>query len=235
MGFNQITKYLAKVPSENGTAKEKIIQLCVSELLKKYTSKISGELEINLTDGKKVLDTKSSNYSYGSLQKILHRGLEEINFDDTVQNVLVLGMGGGSIVETLRTDFKSKAFIELVDIDETVIEIAKEEFSIEAYGNLNIIKNDAADYINNTKKLFDVIIVDIFIISTVPEKFTQTKFINELASHLNSNGKLIYNTMRETMSPLVFTSIKNNLTENGLKVKVLEKVQVSNDLIIAVK
>ena len=103
MSVNHITKDLAEIP-------------------KKYTSKISGELEINLVGGKKVLDTKSSNYSYGSLQKLLHIGLEEINFDDIVQNVLVLGMGGGSIVETIRIDFKSKAFIELVEIDEVEAE-----------------------------------------------------------------------------------------------------------------
>ncbi|MBK7667530.1 MAG: fused MFS/spermidine synthase [Sphingobacteriaceae bacterium] len=193
---------------------------------KKYHSKISGALEINLVDGKKVLDTANSNYSYGSLQKILHRGLEEINFDDTIQSVLVLGMGGGSIVETIRTKFKSNAFIELVDIDEEIISIAKNEFELEKYGNLNLILKDAADYINSTKQNFDVIVIDIFIGDTVPTQFTEAKFITELSQHLNANGKIIFNTMRNTMSREVFNRITQTLTESGLRVRVIEKYKL---------
>ena len=202
---------------------------------KKLTSKISGELEINFVDGKKVLDTKSSNYSYGSLQKILHRGLEEINFDDTFQSILVLGLGGGSVVETIRKDFKSKAFIELVDIDETVIAIAKEEFGIEAYGNLKIIQSDAADYLKKTNQKFDLIIVDIFIISIVPRQFTENDFLNELITHLSPNGKIIYNTMCETMPETEFNRIKSTLSKDGCRIKVLEKVQQTNNLILVTK
>ena len=43
--------------------------------LNNYTSKINGLLEINLINGRKTLDTHRSNYSYGSLQKILHKGV----------------------------------------------------------------------------------------------------------------------------------------------------------------
>lgn len=202
---------------------------------KKYHSKISGALEINLVDGKKVLDTANSNYSYGSLQKILHRGLEEINFDDTIQTVLVLGMGGGSIVETIRTNFKSNAFIELVDIDEEIISIAKNEFELEKYGNLNLVLSDASDYIQNTNQQFDVIIVDIFIGDTVPAQFTETKFINSVGEHLSPNGKLIYNTMRNSLSRDQFNRITKSLKDSGLKVKVIEKIQITNDLIIGEK
>lgn len=38
--------------------------------LKLLESAINGPIEINLVDGRKTLDTKSSNYSYGSLQLI---------------------------------------------------------------------------------------------------------------------------------------------------------------------
>ncbi len=203
--------------------------------LKKYTSKISGVLEVNYNAGKKVLDTANSNYSYGALQKILHKGLDEINFDKSTQNILVLGLGGGSIIETIREDFKSKAFIELIDIDDAIITIAKEEFEIERFNNINIICDDAADYIKKSKKTFDLIIVDIFIISTIPEIFTETEFLGNLVNHLNPSGKIIYNTMRETMSAETLNRIKKTFYEQDLKIKVLENVEGSNDLIIAEK
>ncbi|MBP7810108.1 MAG: methyltransferase domain-containing protein [Bacteroidia bacterium] len=202
---------------------------------KEYQSIFSGVLEINLVDGKKVLDTANSNYSYGTLQKILQRGLEEINFDDTIQSVLVLGMGGGSIVETIRHNFKSNTFIELIDIDEEIIAIAKNEFELEKYGNISLVLNDAADYIQNTKQYFDVIVVDIFIGDRVPSQFTETKFLTKLSQHLNANGKIIFNTMRNTLSREHFNRITKNLTESGLRVRIIEKLQITNDLIIGEK
>ncbi|HWY11694.1 MAG TPA: fused MFS/spermidine synthase [Bacteroidia bacterium] len=203
--------------------------------LKKYKSKFSGQLEINYNAGKKVLDTSNSNYSYGALQKILHRGLEEIKFNNDIKNILVLGLGGGSIIETIREDFKSKAFIELVDIDDVVITIAKEEFEIERFKNINIICDDAADYIKKTNKTFDLIIVDIFIIATIPEIFTETEFLTNLVNRLDPSGKIIYNTMRSTMPKETLNRIEKVFYEQDLKIKVLEKVEGSNDLIIAEK
>ncbi len=203
--------------------------------LKKYKSKFSGQLEINYNDGKKVLDTSNSNYSYGTLQKILHKGLEEIKFTNDNQNILVLGLGGGSIIETIRDHFKSKAFIELVDIDDTIITIAKEEFEIERFNNINIICDDASDYIKKTSKTFDLIIVDIFIGDTVPEIFTEPEFLTDTINRLNPNGKIIYNTMRTTMPKETLAKIEKVFYERDLKIKVLEKVEDSNDLIIAEK
>lgn len=212
---------------------KKLLSYLFPFVQKKYNSKISGVLEINLVDGKKVLDTANSNYSYGSLQKILHRGLEEIQFDDTIQTVLVLGMGGGSIVETIRTRFKSNAFIELVDIDEEIISIAKNEFELEKHGNVKLVLSDAGKYINTSTQKFDLIIVDLFIGDTIPEQFTKVEFINSVSQRLNPNGKVIYNTMRNTLSREAFNTIKRGLEQNGLMVWVIEKLQHTNDLIIA--
>lgn len=56
-------------------------------------------------NGKKVLDTENANYSYGSLQKILEIGLTKVNLKN-VENLLLLGMGGGSIIHSLRNTFE---------------------------------------------------------------------------------------------------------------------------------
>ena len=203
--------------------------------LKSYSSKINGELNINLVNGKKTLDTSKSNYSYGSLQKILQLGLSSIGFNNDIKRILVLGLGGGSIVETIRKDFNSNAFIELVDIDSEIINIAKNEFGINKFGNINIVNADASDYLNNCTEAFDLIIVDVFIINQVPTQFTESVFINQLIQHLNSKGIIIYNTMRETMASKVINQIKNLFENAGLNVTIMEKVVLSNDLIIAKK
>lgn len=201
--------------------------------VKHFTSAINGHLEVSYINGKKILDTDNSNYSYGSLQRILHKGLIEINFDDRIQHVLVLGMGGGSIVETIRCDFKSNALIELVEIDPEIISIAQTEFGIKHYSNTNIILADAAYYIKNNTKQFDLIIIDLFIGNKIPEIFIQKDFLIKAIHCLKAEGIVLFNTMRSTLPQNYLQQIITTFTENGMKVWLKEKVEATNDLIFA--
>lgn len=204
--------------------------------LKKVNSPINGQIEVNLVDGKKLLDTQNSNFSYGSLQKILHYGLKKVDFNKDIKRILVLGLGGGSIIQTIREEFKSNAYIEAVEIDPIIIEISKNVFVIDRFDNLNIVQADANEYIFNCQDTFDLIIVDIFIIDTIPEIFTQPPFLNELKKHLNHQGYIIYNTMKLTMTTDVFHRIVNTFAnDSNLLVKVYNNVEVTNNLIVVHK
>ena len=77
---------------------------------RKFPSEFNGTLEISYVNGKKVLDTKNANYSYGSLQKILEIGLTKVNLK-SVENLLLLGLGGGSIIQSLRETFEYQKFL----------------------------------------------------------------------------------------------------------------------------
>ncbi len=203
--------------------------------VKEYVSKINGTLEINLVNGKKILDTKTTNYSYGALQAVLKTGLLKIGFDHSAGTVLVLGMGGGSVVETIRKDFSSQAFIELVDIDPEVISIASSEFGLDRYSGISIVESDASVFMQSCTSTYDIIIVDLFVIDTIPHIFTTVDFVQILNAHLNPGGSILYNTLRETIGKTTFENLKNGFTELNLKVNVLERVGEVNDLIIAKK
>jgi hypothetical protein len=58
---------------------------------------ISKSIEITWTNGELVLDSENTNYSYGSLQRILRLGLKSIGFDKIIKmnHVLILGVAGG--------------------------------------------------------------------------------------------------------------------------------------------
>jgi len=202
---------------------------------KKYDSPVNGTLELNLVNGKLVLDTKFSNYSYGSLQRILHTGLQAIKFNNNIRRVLILGLGGGSVIQTIRENFKSDALIVAVDKDPKIIDIAINEFNINRFKNVTIIQDDALSYIENSSDTFDLIIVDIFIGDTIPKIFTEVQFINSTVHHLNTDGKLIYNTIRNTIQSETINQIKNTLLNLNCKVRILESIEETNDLIIAEK
>ena len=200
--------------------------------LRNYTSRFSGNIEINLVNGVKIIDTKNSNYSYGSLQKVLKSGLKAIKFGNNFRNILVLGMGGGSVVPTIRHDFHSEAHITLVDIDEEIIAIAQNEFDLLNYSNLKLVHDDAFAFMENQHSPFDLIIMDVFIIDRVPDIFQSEDFLNLILKNLSPKGFLLYNTMNATMSDDVLQRMRNFLVPAFNEVIILEAVNGTNNLLL---
>jgi len=113
---------------------------------KKILSEHNGLLELTLVNGQKVLDSTNANYSYGSLQRILEKGLGEIDLNK-VSSALILGLGGGSVIKSLIDKFSYKGIIQIVEIDKIVIDIAKNEFDIQESDNITISNMDAFEYV----------------------------------------------------------------------------------------
>lgn len=159
---------------------------------RRFSSEINGTLEVTYIDGKKVLDTANANYSYGSLQKILAFGLTKIDLKP-VKNLLLLGMGGGSVIQSLREGFEYGGNITAIEIDPTVIQIAKEEFGITESNNQRIIQADAFQYVKNCNDSFQLIIIDLFIDTEVPAVFHEKEFCQNIAQRIDDSGFLIFN------------------------------------------
>ena len=163
----------------------------------KKNSVVSQSLEVTWNNGELVLDSKSTNYSYGSLQRILRKGLKYIGFERirNFENILVLGVAGGSVIKTLVEEIKFKGKITGVEIDETVIVLANDYFQLNAIPNLEIVIDDAFEYVLKTKATYDLIIIDIFEDANMPNFLFQDFFINRINSLLNLNGFILFNTM----------------------------------------
>lgn len=161
-----------------------------------YQSTYNGVLEINWLNGKKILDTKNTNYSYGNLGKVLQKGLKSVttDFRNEETSILILGLGGGDVVKQLRSNFKSHANITAIEIDPVIIEIALKEFDIIPNSKLEIVNNDANVFLKYTKEHYNLIIVDLFNDVTIPDFVFQTEFIKSVYNVLHLNGSIIFNT-----------------------------------------
>ena len=201
-------------------------------ITKKVESSINGTLEITWFNGKKYLNTKNANYSYGSLQKILKTGLQKINLSKC-KNILLLGLGGGSVIETLLNDFKYKDHITALDIDPDIIEISQKEFNISETENLKIICDDAIHYMNNNSEVFDLIIIDIFIDTEVPSPFLKTSFWNQIVKANSSKGSILFNASLDTDDNNNLINLKQLLTDNQYEIELIKKVEGTNTLLIA--
>lgn len=200
-------------------------------ITKTIESKHSGTLEITWYNGKKHLNTKNANYSYGSLQQILKIGIEKIDLKK-VNSTLILGMGGGSVIETLRTDFNYTKPIDAVEIDPVIIDIANTEFGISENETLKIYCADASVFIKQNTKHFDLIIIDLFIDLSVPNQFLSEMFWDDVLKSKSSKGTIIFNAAVMDAQHKTINTLVNYLKTKIYKVDVLEKVNNTNTLIV---
>jgi spermidine synthase len=160
-------------------------------------SSVSKSIEVTWNNGELVLDSKSTNYSYGSLQRILRKGLKYIGFERirNFESILVLGVAGGSVIKTLVDEIKFKGKITGVEIDRDILDIANSYFQLDKIPNLEIVVDDAFEYVLKTKLTYDLIIIDIFQDTTMPNFLFEDFFILRINSLLNLNGFILFNTM----------------------------------------
>lgn len=201
-------------------------------ITKTIKSDYSGMLEITWHNGKKHLNTKNANYSYGSLQRILKFGLEKIDLTK-VNSILLLGLGGGSVIQTLREDFKYAKPITAVDIDQKVIEISKIEFDLKENDLLKIVCGDALQYMESNNLHFDLIIIDLFIDVHVPEAFMTLPFWKHVIRASSTNGSILFNASLEKKKSNHLNDVIEYLKSHKFQTEVFEKVNDTNTLVVS--
>lgn len=220
----------------------KMIQKLVSYLypvkIFKKKSARSKVIEVTWANGELVLDSENTNYSYGSLQRILRYGLRNIGYDKVLEmdHILVLGVAGGSVIKTLVDEIKYNGKITGVEIDTDMIQIANQYFGLNEIKQLEIVIDDAFEFVLKTKDKYDLIIIDIFEDTNMPNFLFEKFFSERICFLLKDHGFILFNTMildeahnvrnRKYISeinPKLFTS------------KMLPRIEVHNELIIIEK
>ncbi|SDL01397.1 Spermine/spermidine synthase [Catalinimonas alkaloidigena] len=185
-------KPLAFPPGEDETSPLKKWLSYVWPLTHHVQSDLSGTLEVSWVNGRKVLDSRNANYSYGSLQTILTYGLAHLDFSAEAP-VLLLGLGGGSILRPLREAFRCTGPITAVEVDPVVIDLAHREFQVGDVPDLTIVQADAVAYVTQCTQRFGLVIVDVFVDDQVPPVFYALTFWERLASLLRPGGSVLFN------------------------------------------
>lgn len=112
-----------------------------------------------------------------------------------ITSILVLGIGGGTVIELLAVRYP-QAKITAVDIDQTIIDIAKRYFHMDQISKLQILRNDANTFVKG-RKHYDLIVIDLFIGRKIPAFVGQKTFFQRLKRILAPGGRLVLNYLRE--------------------------------------
>ncbi len=176
---------------------QKLLSYLVPVNIYKRKSAVSKQLEVTWNNGHLVIDSANTNYSYGSLQRVLRKGLKAIGFDRilAMEHILVLGVAGGSVIRTLCDEVRFNGRITGVEIDPEVIGIAQKYFGLDQIANLEIVIDDAFEFVLRTDKMYDLIIIDIFQDTVMPNFLFERFFANRLSELLCAGGYVLFNTM----------------------------------------
>jgi spermidine synthase len=198
----------------------------------------SNTLEVTWANGELVLDSANTNYSYGSLQRILRIGLLKIGFDRIAKmdHILVLGVAGGSVIKTLVEQIAYSNKITGVEIDGNVIEMAKKYFELDKITNLEIVLDDAFEFVLKTKLKYDLVIIDIFQDTKMPNFLFESFFANRILEILNDNGLFLFNTMCLLEADnLRNATYLNQFDKSQVQVQTIPRIESHNEVIIVEK
>lgn len=108
------------------------------------------------------------------------------------KKILILGFGAGSAGWVVNRRFP-KAKIVGVEIDIKIIELARKYFNLPKIKNLDLIVDDATLFVKESKKKFDLIMVDIYQGDKIPRKCQTDEFFEDIRSLLAPGGMAIFN------------------------------------------
>lgn len=200
-------------------------------------SNTSTNLEVTWNNGQLVLDSKHTNYSFGSLEKVLKKGMLHIGFPviKNMESILLLGVAGGSAIKIIRNEIKCIGKITGVDIDPKIIQIAYDYFHLGSYTNVDILIKDAQEFINENNAKYDLIIIDIFEDDCMPNFLFETNFIANIIRAMNKNSYILFNFMLLNDYDKKLQKFISNFNTKEFSITTLINVEEYNKLVIVQK
>lgn len=121
--------------------------------------------------------------------------------NDSPQNILIIGLGGGVIPRALNRYFP-KAKIDVVDIDSEVLNVAEKYFLFKTGKNISIHISDGRLFVENKIRSnlpvkYDMIILDAFDSSSIPGHLLTKEFLELIDHILDPDGVIVANVLSD--------------------------------------
>ena len=164
--------------------------------LEEAGSQQNPELAVMLDRGRLQLLSGDAIYSWDDLYKNFLIAFNELKIGARpVEEVLVLGLGLGSIPYMLEKVFHCRYHYTAVEWDETVSLLAAKYTLSRLESPVDVITADAEVFVRATEEKFDLIVVDIFEDDLTPPQFETPEFLAACGELLRPGGLLLFNRL----------------------------------------
>ena len=164
------------------------------------SSDFNPHLYVSLKRGRFQLSSAHAVYSFGDLYTNFARTFKQWNWESyPIDEVLVLGLGLGSIPVILEQSHGQDCQFTAVEIDEEVVDLAYRYVLEDLKSPIQMIVTDAAIAVQQLPdEAYDLICVDIFDDDKVPPVFEEADFLENSKCLLRPGGVLLFNRLAAT-------------------------------------
>jgi spermidine synthase len=152
-----------------------------------------------------------------------------------------VGLGGGSIPTAMQEMFPD-LIIDVVELDQAVLNVAKEYFNLQLSDQLKVHIGDGRVFINRAVQknaVYDVVILDAFDESYIPYHLTTVEFFEAVYQVLASDGVLVANTFsnstffdRESKTVhAVFGNFLSYVNDTNTRLVIAPKMQETREIV----
>lgn len=160
------------------------------------TSIYNDELNVLLVKGEYQLVTPEAIYSYGNRYDNFFKAFEKINLSQQkVKDVLILGLGLGSIPYMLENYFKKDYAYTAVEIDEDIINLASKYVLNHLQSEVTTVCADAKIFVQVDQNQYDLVAMDVFVSDYIPKEFETEEFLRHLKECIAPGGLLLFNRL----------------------------------------
>jgi spermidine synthase len=122
----------------------------------------------------------------------LRRMSTVLAYPPQAESILLVGLGGGVLTSYVGR-FMPEAQIDSVEIDPGVIDTAKTFFGLKETERMRVIESDGRVFLNRSRKLYDLALIDAYIGGSVPFHLMTKEFYTLLKRRLAPGGAAVFN------------------------------------------
>ena len=115
-----------------------------------------------------------------------------------IHSILEIGFGGGRTSWYLHR-FLPNVPLTSVELDPTVVELARKYFGIKDEPNFQVVNRDGRIFLNDSKDRYDIILIDAYRGPFVPFHLLTKEFYTTVKDHLADGGVVTQNVEPSTM------------------------------------
>ena len=107
-------------------------------------------------------------------------------------NILMIGLGGGTIVYQINKLYGKNINMDVVEIDKKMVELSN-EFIPEEIKKINLFVEDGIEFLKKDKKKYELVFLDAYDGDKIPDSFLEEKTIENINRVLTEDGVLAIN------------------------------------------
>ncbi len=121
-------------------------------------------------------------------------------FRPDAQRVLMIGLGGGTVPARYAQDYASLT-VEVVELDPRVRAVTRQFFAQPGADRVHVVIQDGRTFLARSPAQYDIVLVDAYLIDTIPFHLATREFWETVRAHLSPGGVVAWNIIGALSGP----------------------------------